>query len=389
MRMPGHKRCRAACGALAMLLLAAPLAACKDENRFVPPPPPQVGVAPPLKEKIDRFVFGTGNASAVNQVDLVARVVGFLQDIKYQDGQFVKKGDDLFIIEPLPYLSQLQQAQATVDSDTAQLKNAESEYARQAALGAKDFASQARVEDALTRRDTARSSLAGAQASVAISAIQYSYTRVTAPFEGVVSAHLQSVGELVGGTTPTKLATIVQLDPIWVTFTLSEQDVLRVRALMLKQGIVSRADLLKAKVPVEVGLQNETGFPHRGILDYVAPGLDPSTGTITVRGVFANTDRVLLPGMFARARVPIESGVEALLVPDTAMGADQLGRTLLVVNADNVVELRHVVVGETVGSLREVVSGLEPDDRVVTEGLQRAVPGQKVVPQLRTASRAS
>ena len=174
-----------------------------------------------------------------------------------------------------------------------------------------------------------------------------------------------------------------------MTFTLSEQDVLRVRGLLRKQGIVTRADLLNAKVPVEVGLQNETGFPHRGIIDYVAPGLDPSTGTITVRGVFTNDDRALLPGMFARVRIPIESGVEALLVPDTAMGADQLGRTLLVVNADNVVGLRHVVVGETVGSLREVVSGLKPDDRVVIEGLQRAVPGQKVVPQVRTVSRAS
>jgi RND family efflux transporter MFP subunit len=379
-------RCwRAQAGLVALLVLVGvTVAACKPQNRYVAPPPPQVSVAPPEQRAISRYVIGTGNLSAVNQVDLVARVQGYLQEIRYKDGAAVKKGDTLFVIEPLPYQVALQQAQADQAAKEAQAKQAEAEYARQSKLVLSDDTSRAKAEAAQYDRDAKRAAVTGAQAAVGTAAIQYSYTQVNAPFDGEVSAHLVSVGGVVGGTQPTKLATITQMDPIWVTFTLSEQDVLRVSAALRKRGITG-VDI--SKVPIEIGLQTETGYPHEGRLDYVSPGLDPATGTITVRGVFANPQpRLLLPGYFARVRVPVERDVPALLVPEVALGADQLGRTLLVVNAEDVVELRHVAIGDADGDMREVTAGLKPADRVVVEGLQRAVPGQKVAPMVRTAA---
>lgn len=366
-----------------LLAVALALAACKQENRYAPPPPPQVGVAVPVQRTITRYVTGTGNLSAVNQVDLVARVQGFLQEIDYKDGATVKRGETLFVVEPKPYELQLQQAQADIIGKEGQVKQTEAEYNRQAQLGASNFSSRSSVDVARANADVARAALLTAQAAVETAQVNLSYTQVKAPFDGMVSAHLVSVGELVGSGQPTKLATITQLDPIWVTFPLSEQDVLRVRDMMRKRGF-TRADL--GKVPVEIGLQNETGYPHVGHLDYADPTLDPSTGTLTVRGVFDNADRALLPGLFVRVRVPIESNVPALLVPEAALGADQLGRTLLVVNAQNVVELRHVTTGDPEGDMREITGGLKPDERLVVEGLQRAVPGETVAPALRTAA---
>jgi RND family efflux transporter MFP subunit len=223
-----------------------------------------------------------------------------------------------------------------------------------------------------------------AKANTRTSEINLSYTQVTAPFDGIVTARLVSIGELVG-TSPTQLATIVQLDPIYVNFNISEQDVLRVRAEMRRQGLTPQ-DL--KKVPVEVGLQSETGYPHKGLLDYAAPTLNVATGTLPVRGIFENADHALLPGNFVRVRVPIQQVPQALLVPEVALGSDQGGRYVLVVNGENVIEQRKVAVGQTVGELRVIDSGLNADDRVVVTGLIRAVPGEKVDPQLQTASAA-
>jgi RND family efflux transporter MFP subunit len=200
---------------------------------------------------------------------------------------------------------------------------------------------------------------------------------VLAPFDGRVSAHLVSIGDLVG-TQPTKLATIVQMQPMYVTFNVSEQDVLRVRGDALRAG--RRGEAIRA-IPVEIGLQSETGYPHHGHMDYVAPTVDPSTGTLAVRGVLENADFVLLPGYFARVRVPLETGVNALLVPDAALGADQRGRYLLVVGADHVVAEKHVTTGPLQAPLRVIETGLAPDDQVVVDGLQRAIPGQTVEPE--------
>jgi RND family efflux transporter MFP subunit len=237
-------------------------------------------------------------------------------------------------------------------------------------------ASVQNLEDARATRDSAQAALTGAQASTQQAAITYSYTRVLAPFDGRVTAHLVSVGDLVG-TSPTKLATIVQMNPIYVNFSVGEQDVIRVRADIRRHGGPPE-DI--TKVPVEIGLQGETGYPHVGHIDYVAPQVDPSTGTLQVRGILDNTDRSLLAGYFARVRVPIGKEPNALLVPDTALGADQGGAYVLVVGADQRVVEKHVTRGSLHGSLRVVGSGLTPDDVVVVNGVQRATPGQVVAP---------
>ena len=367
---------------MALALTLAVAAGCKKQNAYVPPPPPQVGVAKPLQQSVTPYLEYTGNAVAFNQVDLEARVQGYLQEINYKDGTSAKLGDTLFVVEPAPYQAQLQQSQATLAATQADLIQAQAEYTRQSTLGKSDFASQSVVDQARAKLDADKAKLQNDQAGITIAAINLGYTRVTAPFDGVVTAHLVSVGGLVGVSGPTKLATIVQLDPIYVTFNVSEQDVLRVKAVMRQRGLTP-AEV--GKIPVEVGLMNEPGYPHKGTIDYIAPNLDPATGTLQVRGVFENPNRALLPGMFCRIRVPLAvEAVASLLVPDIAISSDQAGQYLLVVDKDNVVQQRTVQTGQLVGRLRVITSGLNADDVVVISGNQRAIPGQKIEPKTTT-----
>ncbi|WP_407119988.1 efflux RND transporter periplasmic adaptor subunit [Bradyrhizobium sp. STM 3561] len=365
--------------ALATATAVIALAGCEDKNTFVAPPPPKVDVATPVQRAVTRYVEATGNTAPIKSVDLVARVQGFLQSIDYQDGTFVKQGTQLFTIEPETYKLKLEQAQAAEAGAQATLKQAEADFKRQTELVQRQAVSQSTLDTSTSNRENAQASLQQAQVNTRLAEVNYGYTKVTAPFDGIVSAHLVSIGELVGVSSPTQLATIVALDPIWVNFTVNEQDVLRIRAEAARRGLTV-ADL--RQLPVQVGLQTETGYPHEGHLDYVSPTLSTSTGTLAVRGVIPNDKRVLLPGYFVRVRVPFTQEKEALLVPDTALGSDQGGRYLLVVNNDNVVEQRKVQIGPTDNGLRVIESGLKPDDRVVIAGLLRVIPGQKIDPQV-------
>ena len=365
-------------GVIASALL---LAACEQQNTYVPPPPPRVTVAAPVQQQVTRYLEATGHTAAVNSANLVARVQGFLQDIKYHDGDTVKQGAVLFVIEPEPYRLKLQQAQAAEAGAEASLKQAEAEYQRQVELASRQIASKAALDNATANRDAAQAKLKQAHVDTRQAAINLDYTEVKAPFDGIVSARQVSVGELVGGNTPTQLATIVQSDPIYVSFNVSEQDVLRIRQEIRRRGL-SPEDL--RKVPVEIGLQTDNGYPHEGTLDYAAPTVNQSTGTLPVRAILHNPDHVLLPGYFVRVRIPTEQG-EALLVPDVALGSDQGGRYVLVVNAQNLVEQRKVEVGPAVGELRVIERGLKPDDRVVVAGALRALPGQTVDPQIQAS----
>jgi RND family efflux transporter MFP subunit len=376
-RAVGRQHLRIGRTATAGLVLVL-LAGC-EQNTFVPPPPPKVDVALPVQRLITRFLEATGNTAPIKSVDLVARVQGFLQSIDYKDGDFVKEGTPLFTIEPETYKLKLEQAQAAEAGAQASLKQAEADYKRQADLVARQAVSQATLDTSTSNRDNAQANLQQAQVNTRIAEVNYGYTKVTAPFDGVVSGHLVSVGELVGVASPTQLATIVALDPIYVNFNVNERDVLRIRAEARRRGLTP-ADL--KQTPVEVGLQTEEGYPHEGKLDYVAPTINQSTGTLAVRGIVPNPDRVLLPGYFVRIRVPEDKEPNAVLVPDTALGSDQGGRYVLVVTGENVVEQRKVETGPLEGELRVIESGLKPEDRVVTAGLLHAIPGQKVDPQL-------
>ena len=365
--------------ALAAVGAVIALAGCEDKNAYVAPPPPKVDVATPVQRPVTRYVEATGNTAPIKSVDLVARVQGFLQSIDYQDGTFVKQGTQLFTIEPETYKLKVEQAKAAEVGAQATVKQAEADFKRQAELVQRQAVSQSTLDTSTSTRDNAQASLQQAQVNTRLAEVNYGYTNVTAPFDGVVSAHMVSVGELVGVSSPTQLATIVAMDPIWVNFTVNEQDVLRIRAEAARRGLTVN-DL--KQLPIQVGLQTETGYPHEGKLDYVSPTLNQSTGTLAVRGVVPNDKRVLLPGYFVRVRVPFDQEKSALLVPDTALGSDQGGRYVLVANADNVVEQRKVQIGPVDNGLRVIESGLKPEDRVVIAGLLRVIPGQKIDPQV-------
>jgi RND family efflux transporter MFP subunit len=363
------------------------LAACGQDNRYVAPPPPRVTVAVPLQQPVTRYLEATGNMAAVNSADLVARVAGFIQDINYQDGANVKKGTLLFTIEPEPYQVKLEQAQAAEVAARATLKQAQADLDRQSQLVTRQAGTQAVLDQSQATRDSNQSNLTQAEVNTRLAALNLEYAHVTAPFDGIVTARQVSVGQFVGtGASPTLLATIIQHDPIYVNFNVSEQDVLHIRAEMARRGLTP--DDLK-KIPVEVGLQTETGYPHRGTLDYASPSINPSTGTLAVRAVLQNPSRVLLPGYFVRVRVPLGDAQNALLVPDSAIGSDQGGRYVLVVDKDNVVEQHKVEIGPRVDERRVIENGLNPQDRVVVAGMLRAIPGQKVDPQIQAADASS
>lgn len=356
------------------------LCGCDDENKYEPPPAPKVGVAQPAKQTVTRYLELTGNVVSLDKVELVARVPGFLREIDYKDGSMVKKGDVLFVIEPAPYEAKVQQAEAEVGAAKAKADFAEADFQRQYTLSqTTKFGWQSKYYEAQEKRDESRANLQRAQASLALAKIELGYTKITAPFDGIVTTHLAAVGALVGSGRPTPLATILKLDPIYVTAHLSEQDVLRIIAD--PKGI-STADL--GKIPIELGLMTDKAYPHKGVIDYIAPLVDPSTGTLEVRGVFTNADDELLPGLFARVRVPPSQGPEeaALLVPVSALGSDQAGRYVLLVDKNDVVDKRSVTVGPAVGDMRVIEQGLGADDKVIVAGLSRAVPGQKVKVEL-------
>ena len=360
------------------------LAAC-NENRYVPPPAPKVSVAHPSRQEITHYLETSGNLASVNSANLVARVTGFVQEIKFIDGAIVKAGQPLFVIEPEPYENALAQAKAAEAGAAATVTQAQADYVRQTELQGKEFASKATLETSTATRDSALAVQRQRQSDTKQAEINLSYTQVKAPFDGIVTARQVSIGELVGMGNPTVLATVVQLDPIYVNFNVSEQDVVRLRAGIRRRGM-TETDL--RQIPIEVGLVDETGYPHKGTLDYAYPGVTSSTGTLAVRGVLPNGDRALLPGYFVRIRVPLSKEPDALLVPDQAVGTDQGGRYVLVVGKDSVVEQRKIETGEALGDLRVVTQGLTADDNVIVSGIARAVPGQKVDAEPQTLARS-
>jgi RND family efflux transporter MFP subunit len=345
--------------------------------------PPSIPVVLPRVQAVSETLELTGNAQAINQVKLVARVTGYLEQIHFQDGAFVKKGDLLFTIQQDQYKAQLQQAQAQLQAQQVLQEHAALEVGRYKALLERNATSQVEVDHWVYEEKTAEASILGAQAQVAIAQLNLSYTEVKAPFDGQMAKHLIDPGNLVGGDgQPAALAEITQLDPIYVVANISTQQALQIRA-NLDQRRLSLSEL--RQIPVEAAVSDETGFPHRGTLEYVSPTIDQTTGTLYVRGVMSNADRTLLPGIFVKVRLPMGKVTRsALLAPVRSLQEDQGGRYLLVVDQDNVVRKRYVELGSQVGALQVVTSGLDRDDRIVAGELWRVTPGTKITPSLTT-----
>jgi RND family efflux transporter MFP subunit len=368
---------------LALFGISVLVTSCGSRNTFVPPPPPKVVVAQPLQKSVTLFIDLTGNTAAYKTANLVARVQGYLVSIDYKDGAAVTRGTQLFGIERDTYQAQVDQATAQLAKDQSVLAQAQVNLTRYQTLEQQKSiaAQQAQDQGFVVQQDKAAVGID--QANLQTARINLGYTSVTAPFDGIVTSHQIDIGNLVGASGPTTLATIVQTDPIYVNFTLSEPQFLAIRRSSAKAGRpVSTADLTYlASIPVEIGLQDEAGFPHKGHLDYVSPQVDPASGTLAVRAIFENKDNALVPGLFVRVRGPIGRQDKALLTRADAIGTSQEGSYVLVVGADNVVQRKIVKTGQQQGQLVIIESGLDPGDWVVIEGIQQAFPGAKVEPQ--------
>lgn len=360
---------------LVATLVVAMMSVCGSSAAQTATELPKVTFAYPQTMPIADSIEFTGTVAPTQTVNLVARVEGYLEDILFEDGSFVEQDQVLFTIEPDQYEEDLRQ-------NLANLRYAEEEYARQQAMLTENATSVSSVQEAQSTRDQA-----SAQARLA--EINLGYTIVSAPFSGRIGAHLVDPGNLVGaGGSPTTIATLEQLVPIYVEFNLNQRDALQIREMRRKTLGEAAANEI-GFVPVYVGLPNETGFPHVGLLDFVNSSVDTSTGTIQMRAIFDNDDRTLFPGLLARVRILLGEPKPTLVLPNAAVSADQIGSFVLVVDKDDIVHRQSVVPGPLDGDLRAIESGVTAQDRVVVNGLVYAKPGAKVDPQEQQTSASS
>jgi RND family efflux transporter MFP subunit len=365
-----------------LLLTAAPLAALLVSGcarnvaaQQQAAPPPQVTVAAAVSRKVTEFDEFTGRFEAVERVEVRPRVSGYISTVNFTDGNEVKKGDVLFVIDPRPYVAERDKARAQLSQARSQLALAKSERERATKLLGQHAISQEEFDTRTAGNEQAQASVEAAQAALDSAALNLEFTRVTAPIAGRISRALVTSGNYVAsGLTP--LTTLVSLDPIYVTFDGDEQAYLRYGKLARS----ARATSHEARNPVVVGLANESGYPHQGALVFLDNALDPATGTIHSRALLDNHERLFTPGLFARIRLLDSAQHDAVLVNDSAIGTDQTVRFVLVVGAGNKVEYRPVQLGPVIDGLRVVQSGLTAGETVVVNGLQRVRPGAQVQP---------
>lgn len=345
------------------------------------PPAPPVTVAKPVVETLREWRDFTGQFEAQESVEIRARVSGYLESVNFTDGQLVKKGDLLFVIEPRPYEIALDSAKAQLDQAEAQLALAKVQLERTAQLRKNDYASQQTYDERAAEVKSAAASRDNAIAAVNQAQLNLDYTRVLAPVSGRVGRHEVSIGNLVMGGTgeTTLLTTIVSLDPIWLMFNVSEGDGMTYKRLIQKGEVESARN---NSVKVEGQLMDEKDWPLKGTIDFVDNQYDRSSGTIRVRAAFPNPDLFITPGQFGRVRVPMSQEKPTILVPDSAVVTDQSVKLLFAVTEDGTVVPKPVELGEvTDDDLRIVRSGITKDDVIIINGLLRARPGQKVTPE--------
>ena len=374
---------RGAGSAALICAFATLVASCGEAQKQAgAPPPPQVTVATPIKRTVSDFDEYVGRFTAVNSVEVRARVSGYLDGVHFKDGQVVKQGDLLFSIDKRPFQNTLDQARANLVQAKSNQSFTESDFTRGQQLVRDKTITDQTFEQRTQAFHNAQAAVTNAEAAVRQAELDIEFTELRAPVNGRIGDRRVSPGNLVTGGTAgntTLLATIVSTDPIYFEFTFDEASFLRYER-MSKTGndVASRG----AGVQVALKLIDEKDFDHAGHMDFVDNVIDRSTGTIRGRAVFANPNNIFTPGMFARVRVPGSPLYEALLVPDAAIGTEQAKKFVLTVNADNTVAQKYVTLGQTTSdNLRIVKEGLGPDDRVIVNGLMRARPGQKVTPQ--------
>jgi RND family efflux transporter MFP subunit len=371
-----------------LLVLLFP-AACKREQQSFQPPPPKVTVSQPVQEEIVDYLEFSGNTQAVNTVQLRARVEGYLDAVYFKDGDVVKKDQLLFLIQQNTYFAQLQQAEGNVQNQKALLEHAKIEFARFSKLYEQKAAADTDVENWRNQRDTAQAGLLSAEAQRDLAKLNLTYTWVVAPLTGRIDRRLVDPGNLVGsGGSSTVLAELTQIDPLYVYFNIPEtvmpSYILEARTASLK---ISNSKQNAQRLPVFMSLADEEGYSHEGYLDFSASTVSTSTGTLLLRGVFPNQDGKILPGQFAKVRLPLGKKRPAILVPQAAVQYDQLGAFVLVVNENNTVERRNVKTGAQRDYSYIIEEGLKGDEWVVTNGVLKAVAGKPVTPE-RTSGKA-
>ena len=357
---------------------------CNRQQSAAPPPVPVVIVSQPVQREVTDYADFTARIAAVDSVEVRARVWGYLQKVNFKEGDLVKAGDVLFEIDPRPYEADVMRADGDVAKWQAQLRKAQADVARNTRLLPKGAASERDLETSIASKESADAEIESAKARLADAKLNLEFARIVAPIDGRASRTTVTKGNLIqptGQAATAPLTTIVKLNPIYAYYDVDERTLLRVRERARQQGMSSSGGNIRAlNAPVEIGLVGETGFPHQGVIDFIDNRVDPSTGTVQVRGVFDNKDGVLAPGMFVRVRVPIDQRDKALFIPERAIGTDQGNKYLLTVNAQNVVEYRPVTLGVERDGLREILTGLQPGASVIIDGIQRARPGITVNP---------
>lgn len=345
--------------------------------------PPQVTVASPLHQEIVEWDEFTGQFAAVEYVELRARVSGYLQSIHFEDGQIVRKGDLLFVIDPRPYEIALASAKAQLDEATARVDLADRQLARASKLRQDDFVAASTYDERAQELASSTAAVEAAKAAIRQAELDLEFTRITAPISGRIGRHLVSVGNLIadgGGSAATLLATVVSLDPIYFDFDLSETDFLAYQRAAASGRLKSTRE---GGVEVFAHLPDEDEWTIKGRLDFVDNQVDRATGTIRARAEFPNPDLLITPGQFGRVRIPGSEPYQAIMIPDSALVTDQSNKLVMTVTADGTVVPKLVRPGpgyDPLG-LRIIREGLEPTDQIIINGLIRARPGAKVTPE--------
>ncbi|QDU62434.1 Multidrug resistance protein MdtE precursor [Planctomycetes bacterium Pan216] len=365
-----------------LLALTSPLlflVGCDSTPTTVEAPPPVVTISKPIERRVVDHDVYTGRTEAVDQVDIRARVSGWLDKVAFKAGDEVKKGQLLFQIDPRPYKATLEAAEAEVERWSAKLALADIEFKRYEKLLEKRAASKEDYDVSLVAKTEADAALRAAKAEVSQAKLDLEFTGVTAPVAGIISREYVTQGNLINaaGKESTLLTTIVSVDPMYAYFDVDERSLLAYLRMMEEDGARERRGE-DDNYPVFLALADEENFPHRGYIDFIDNRVNPSTGTIRVRGVFPNKNGFLKPGLFVRIQLPVGRPHESLLVPERALGSQQGQRYVYVVDDKNEVVFRPVQIGQHVGTLRVIEKGLKAGEWVIVNGLLRVRPGVKV-----------